>query len=216
MIMDRGNFIYSCSLRPSHFLKHTLFVFRVVLLTVLVLFCDLCFSLAWSRLVWFEFASFLAYFCVCARRQVEMFMSIFHMLQSDRGKRAGGNLTFTEFEQLFDLPHIRSFFQADREDWSDWVIFGWCGKEATTLQLKLARKEYVLESFFGLVFSLETSQQPVLDAQCASDWVSHACRHLMLIPKMLGLSSSLWTLQDGDLNEVRAEIQKEKHQTDRL
>ena len=39
-------------------------------------------------------------------------MSIFHMLQEDRGRRASGNITFMEFEQLFDREQIRTFFQA--------------------------------------------------------------------------------------------------------
>ena len=43
--------------------------------------------------------------------QVEMFMSIFNMLQQDRGRRATGNITFTEFEQLFDRREIRAFFE---------------------------------------------------------------------------------------------------------
>ncbi len=43
--------------------------------------------------------------------QVEMFMSIFNMLQEDRGRRATGNITFTEFEQLFNRGEIRAFFQ---------------------------------------------------------------------------------------------------------
>ncbi|CAK9092119.1 unnamed protein product [Durusdinium trenchii] len=60
------------------------------------------------------------------QQQVEMFMSIFHMLQKDRGRRASHNqnLTFTEFEHLFDQPHIRSFFQAlDVETKDAWTLF---------------------------------------------------------------------------------------------
>lgn len=58
------------------------------------------------------------------QQQVEMFMSIFHMLQEDRGRRASGNITFMEFEQLFDREQIRTFFQAlDVEAKDAWTLF---------------------------------------------------------------------------------------------
>jgi len=58
------------------------------------------------------------------QQQVEMFMSIFNMLQQDRGRRATGNITFTEFEQLFDRREIRAFFQAlDVEAKDAWTLF---------------------------------------------------------------------------------------------
>jgi len=44
------------------------------------------------------------------------------MLQEDRGRRASGNITFMEFEQLFDREQIRTFFQAGRLHWSLWVM----------------------------------------------------------------------------------------------
>jgi len=58
------------------------------------------------------------------QQQVEMFMSIFNMLQQDRGRRATGNITFMEFEQLFDRREIRAFFEAlDVEAKDAWTLF---------------------------------------------------------------------------------------------
>ncbi|CAK9105993.1 unnamed protein product [Durusdinium trenchii] len=58
------------------------------------------------------------------QQQIETFMSMFEMLQQDLGRRATGNLTFMEFEELFDKPHIRSFFEAlDVETKDAWTLF---------------------------------------------------------------------------------------------
>eukprot|EP00438_Fugacium_kawagutii_P010473 Skav230363 [mRNA] locus=scaffold291:61342:69362:- [translate_table: standard] len=58
------------------------------------------------------------------QQQVEMFMSIFHMLQHNRGRRETGNITFMEFEQLFDSQQVRAFFQAlDVEAKDAWTLF---------------------------------------------------------------------------------------------
>ena len=43
--------------------------------------------------------------------QVEMFMSIFKMLQSEVVRSGNGTLSFMDFERLFEDDHVRSFFQ---------------------------------------------------------------------------------------------------------
>eukprot|EP00435_Cladocopium_sp_Y103_P041685 s3347_g11.t1 len=101
--------------------------------SVFTLFESICNGLNWgeiadklntlSRIWGYLYVIFVA-FCLFAVLNVEMFMSIFHMLQQDRGRRASGNITFMEFEQLFDREQIRTFFQAlDVEAKDAWTLF---------------------------------------------------------------------------------------------
>ncbi|CAK9092622.1 unnamed protein product [Durusdinium trenchii] len=58
------------------------------------------------------------------QQQIDMFMSVFESLQKDRGEVASGNVTYLEFEELFNEPHIKSFFQSlDVETHDAWTLF---------------------------------------------------------------------------------------------
>lgn len=58
------------------------------------------------------------------QQQVEMFMSVFKSIQIERGDVASENLTYMEFEALFNEPHIQSFFQSLDVETSDaWTLF---------------------------------------------------------------------------------------------
>ena len=58
------------------------------------------------------------------QQQIDMFMSMFESLQKDRGEVATGNITYLEFEELFNEPHIKSFFQSlDVETHDAWTLF---------------------------------------------------------------------------------------------
>ena len=60
------------------------------------------------------------------QQQVEMFMSVFEGIQEDRRQAGldGTNITFAEFEELFNMPRIRTFFQSLELDTSDaWTLF---------------------------------------------------------------------------------------------
>eukprot|EP00434_Breviolum_minutum_P029441 symbB.v1.2.026033.t1/scaffold2572.1/size76036/3 len=53
-----------------------------------------------------------------------MFMSVFKSIQIERGEVASENLTYMEFEALFNEPHIKSFFQSLDVETSDaWTLF---------------------------------------------------------------------------------------------
>jgi len=58
------------------------------------------------------------------QQQIEMFMSVFKSIQIERGEVASENLTYMEFEALFNEPHIKSFFQSLDVETSDaWTLF---------------------------------------------------------------------------------------------
>ena len=58
------------------------------------------------------------------QQQVEMFMSIFKMLQREVVRSGNGTLSFMDFERLFEDDHVRSFFQAvDVEAKDAWTFF---------------------------------------------------------------------------------------------
>ena len=60
------------------------------------------------------------------QQQIEMFMSVFEGIQAERrGAGLGGtNVTFAEFEDLFNEPRIRTFFQSlDLETSDAWTLF---------------------------------------------------------------------------------------------